>query len=201
MTLLALAVAGQIARIWILSPGQPSKSAFLATGIDSTALAAQQRSADSAGRPLALGEKLDLNTASAADLVRLPRIGPGLARRIVDDRTRNGPFLSVDELTRVPGVGAGVLRNVREYLLEPRGGVVVGVAPAPAPESAAGRLNLNQADAAELARLPGIGPTKARAIVAYRQLHGPFALVEELIRVPGIGPATLARLAESVSVK
>jgi competence protein ComEA len=57
------------------------------------------------------------------------------------------------------------------------------------------RLEINRASAAELERLPGIGPALARRIVAYRDTAGPFQRLEELDRVPGIGPAILARLA------
>lgn len=57
---------------------------------------------------------------------------------------------------------------------------------------------LNTADAAALEQLPGIGPTLAEAIVAYRDEHGPFAAVEDLLDVPGIGPAKLADLEGAV---
>jgi competence protein ComEA len=55
---------------------------------------------------------LDLNRASAAELERLPRIGPALARRIVDDRRARGRFGSVEALDRVPGIGPGVLARI-----------------------------------------------------------------------------------------
>jgi len=51
-------------------------------------------------------------------------------------------------------------------------------------------VDLNAADAALLEALPGIGPVRARAIVAAR----PFGAVDELERVPGIGPRTLRAL-------
>lgn len=54
-------------------------------------------------------------------------------------------------------------------------------------------IDPNLADAATLETLPGIGPTRAAAIVAERG-RGRFARVEELTRVPGIGPRTLAGL-------
>lgn len=56
-------------------------------------------------------------------------------------------------------------------------------------------VDINNASTAVLAeRLPGIGPAKAKAIVAYRELHGLFASVEGLTEVKGIGPATLAKI-------
>lgn len=64
-----------------------------------------------------------------------------------------------------------------------------------------GRLNVNRATAAELEKLPGIGPTLAARIVAYRTEHGPFRAVDELVRVPGIGPKTLEGLRDLVTVE
>ncbi|KRW74942.1 competence protein ComEA [Pseudomonas sp. TTU2014-096BSC] len=57
-----------------------------------------------------------------------------------------------------------------------------------------GMINLNSADAETLTReLTGIGATKARAIVQYRDAHGPFTSVDELLEVKGIGAATLEK--------
>lgn len=61
-------------------------------------------------------------------------------------------------------------------------------------------LDLNTADEAALSALPGIGPVRAAAIVAYRQAHGPFLSVEELTAVHGIGAATLEKLRPLVTV-
>jgi competence protein ComEA len=49
--------------------------------------------------------KVDLNTATAEQLDALPGIGPATATKIVSDRTANGPFRTVDDLMRVPGIG------------------------------------------------------------------------------------------------
>jgi competence protein ComEA len=57
-------------------------------------------------------------------------------------------------------------------------------------------LHLNTATAAELERLPFVGPYMAQQIVAFRDRHGPFAAVDSLVRVPGVGPATLAKIRE-----
>ncbi|MFW1677535.1 ComEA family DNA-binding protein [Pontibacter sp. JAM-7] len=54
-------------------------------------------------------------------------------------------------------------------------------------------VNLNTADVATLASLQGIGPAKAKAIVAYRNQNGPFTSVEQLLEVKGIGNATLEK--------
>ena len=59
-------------------------------------------------------------------------------------------------------------------------------------------IDLNTASADELEDLPGIGPAKAQAIVAYRSEHGPFASLDALIRVPGIGQKTVEKIREKV---
>lgn len=63
------------------------------------------------------------------------------------------------------------------------------------------KVDLNRATAAELDALPGIGPSKAAAIVKYREEKGPFRTVEDLLDVPGIGPALLEQLRDRVVVR
>lgn len=63
--------------------------------------------------------------------------------------------------------------------------------PTPTPNIVPGLVNVNTASETELETLPGIGNTKASAIVKYRQRHGNFSSIEDLDRVPGIGPATI----------
>jgi len=59
---------------------------------------------------------------------------------------------------------------------------------------AATPVNINTADAATIAKaLEGIGPSKAAAIVAWRDEHGPFKSVDEVGQVKGIGASTLER--------
>lgn len=62
-----------------------------------------------------------------------------------------------------------------------------------------GVININTAPAEELMKLPGIGKSKAEAIVVYRQAH-PFKSVEELTEVKGIGPKMLQKLQAHVTV-
>jgi competence protein ComEA len=61
------------------------------------------------------------------------------------------------------------------------------------------KINVNAADAAALCELPGIGPSLAGRIVAYRDAHGPFEKAEDLTAVEGIGPATVEKLGPYVT--
>lgn len=146
------------------------------------------------GRPLAAGERVDVDRAPAVELTRLPRIGPALAARIVADRDARGPFGSLDGLRRVAGVGAATARA-----LEPS---VTFSGPAPARRAAPGPepVAVNRADVAELVTLPGIGPALARAIVAERGRNGPFRSPDDLQRVQGIGPALVTRLTGRIRI-
>lgn len=62
---------------------------------------------------LTLGLAVDVNRATADELEALPGIGPKLAARIVEDRTRRGPFPSVEALDRVRGIGPATVRRLR----------------------------------------------------------------------------------------
>ena len=71
---------------------------------------------DPAAQELLPGEKLNLNTAPARELERLPGIGKTLAQAIVEYREKHGPFRSVEELLQVPGIGEKRLAAIRELV-------------------------------------------------------------------------------------
>lgn len=58
---------------------------------------------------------VNINTANAAQLTQLPGVGPAIAQKIIDYRTANGPFTSVDDLTKVPGIGAAKLAQIKSH--------------------------------------------------------------------------------------
>lgn len=60
--------------------------------------------------------RIDLNTATAADLERLPRIGPKTAERILAFRAAFGPLRSVDDLLGVKGIGPKTLDHLRPHV-------------------------------------------------------------------------------------
>ena len=106
----------------------------------------------------------------------------------------------------VPGADPGALNLAApvgdgERVYVPMVGEPVPIATgSPAVTVAPGPVDLNQASAAELDGLPGIGPATAAAIVEHREQNGPFASVEDLEAVRGIGPAKLDALRDLVRV-
>lgn len=64
-----------------------------------------------------------------------------------------------------------------------------------------GQVNINTADEQQLMTLPGIGPSKATAIIQYRTDHGAFQTTEALMEVSGIGAKTFEKLEQSIRIK
>ena len=188
LILLSLAVAGQALRYFVTRPGSAPGDIQLLGSTSSRSPAAHAEAAQAAQRPLRAGEKIDPNTATAQELARLPRVGLALAQRIVADRDSSGPFASLEALDRVSGIGPGLLRVVGPYLsisgaAGKRGGNSLLE---PLPSLPASPLNLNTASAQEIERLPLIGPSRAIAIVAWRERHGSFKNMDDLVLVPGV---------------
>src|SRR5262249_231392 len=80
----------------------------------------------------------------------------------------------------------------------------VAAGPAPtsaiAPPGTGALVNINVATVDQLVELPMIGPSRAQAIVKFRNDHGRFATVDDLLNVPGIGTATLTAIKHLVIV-
>ncbi|WP_431027264.1 helix-hairpin-helix domain-containing protein [Lysinibacillus sp. LZ02] len=64
-----------------------------------------------------------------------------------------------------------------------------------------GKVNINTADETQLTTLPGIGPAKAKAIIAHRDEHGKFQAIEGLKNVTGIGDKTFEQLKDLIDIK
>ncbi|PKO07563.1 MAG: hypothetical protein CVU41_02395 [Chloroflexi bacterium HGW-Chloroflexi-3] len=61
------------------------------------------------------------------------------------------------------------------------------------------KININEADIENLMLLPGIGETKAKEIVLYRETYGYFDTIEDILNVPGIGEATFNQLRDKIA--
>jgi competence ComEA-like helix-hairpin-helix protein len=62
------------------------------------------------------GKTVNVNTATAAELELLPRIGPAVAARIVEQREKNGAFKSLDDLMLVRGIGESIYEQLKPYV-------------------------------------------------------------------------------------
>jgi competence protein ComEA len=60
--------------------------------------------------------KININTASATELETLPRIGPAVAQRIIDFRTKNGAFKRIEDIMKVQGIGEKVYQNIKDLI-------------------------------------------------------------------------------------
>jgi competence protein ComEA len=168
--------------------------------------------------------QIDLNTAERAELLQLPGVGESLAQRILSYRLEHGRFRSVEDLRRVRGIGPITLDKLRPWvcvndvdgppfeervpdrstrLAKAAKFQSVGVESDPISKKLTkddAPLDLNQATAEELQRLPGIGPKLSAAIVAAR-VQKPFASVDDLRRVKGIGAKTLEKIRPFVTIE
>jgi comEA protein len=177
-------------------PGVEASESSLAAEVADSVERAEHRSA-----PLAPGERIDPNTASADELDRLPKVGPALAQRIVDWRESKGRFETMADFDEVPGVGPALLRDAGPHLAlaparegdrEPgtgnRGAEGGSGAQDPARRAMSTRAPARSAaSAAGRDRAPG----SSSAPVDVNR-----ATAEELATLPGIGPALAERIVE-----
>lgn len=147
-----------------------------------------------ASRPLAPGERIDVNRADAVQLQRLPGVGPSRAAAIIRERDAGGPFTSVSDLERVAGVGPVMIERWADA-------VSVSGAPRSFRAVRSSGVDLNRALPKELEQITGIGPELARRIVEARARRGRFDSVDDLLEVPGIGPKTLEIVREHAFVR
>ena len=97
---------------------------------------------------------------------------------------------SIEELIQAAGGATADADLTRLQLYIPRSGE----------EEPPQKIDLNRAEAWLLEALPGIGESKAQAIIAYRQQHGGFGNIAELTEVEGIGPAIYEEIKDLVTV-
>jgi competence ComEA-like helix-hairpin-helix protein len=196
LLLIGLAVAGQGIRYLVTRPDQAPGDIHIIGSNPGHSATTHAEAAKAAFRPLAPGERINVDRASAQELARLPRVGLALAKRIVADRDSNGPFGGLEGLDRVSGVGPGMLKTLESHLsfsvgigaAEEPGRLSPGptTSPTKLPPSPISPLDLNTATSAQLEQLPLIGPSLALRIIAWRERHGSFKTIDDLIMVPGI---------------
>ncbi|HEX5386920.1 MAG TPA: helix-hairpin-helix domain-containing protein [Gemmatimonadales bacterium] len=193
--MLGLAVAGHAVRLFVLRPGAAPGEVQLLASLAPGSAAAHKDSTIALARPLEPGERIDLDRAPIAEIVRLPRVGTALAKRIVADREAHGAFGGLPGLDRVAGIGPGLLQTL---------------APAVAFSGSAGRA-APEAPAGGGVCLAGFGPGTVPLDTAVRVCGTPppvrpakagqgglvalnSASAAELNALPGIGVARAAAI-------
>ncbi|MYC24627.1 MAG: DUF1524 domain-containing protein [Gammaproteobacteria bacterium] len=173
---------------------------FCVQGVTSTTeIQSSQSSSEENNSDTTVNNCSNVNTASTTELQRVSRIGAVRAQAIIDYRNQHGPFQSLNELTRVRGIGAAIIENFRRAGFCVKASTEASNFPAAPSQISSNNstatnsncYNINTANPTTLQRVSGIGPAKAQAIKDYRNQHGPFRLLDELTHVRGIGPATL----------
>ena len=92
-------------------PGRPQESSALTTRYPS------DPSAQAAAKSSPQQEKININTAGAAELDKLPGVGPALAGRIIEYRNANGPFKDGEELKKVKGLGESKYEKLKDKIV------------------------------------------------------------------------------------
>ena len=76
-----------------------------------------KKSSSSSSEKLAPGTKININTASAEELDKLPEIGPVKAQAIVEYRKANGPFKSAEDIEKVKGIKEGTFAKIKDFIV------------------------------------------------------------------------------------
>jgi competence protein ComEA len=151
---------------------------------------------------------VNINSATQTELESLPGIGPSKALNIIEYRDTNGPFASLADLDHVSGIGPATLANLEPHVVfdgettsVPSGSTSTSSSRASNSSSTGGVININTASQDDLQSLPGIGPSKAVAIITNRAENGLFSSCSDLSRVTGIGSATVLNITSRCSVE
>jgi competence protein ComEA len=157
---------------------------------------------------------VELNRASRSELMQLPGVGPSRADKILAYRAANGGFQRVEDLRGVEGIGEITMQRLKPHVqvdghVEPNADEPLRLSRKPAEPARASSgtkkplpetpIDLNVATAAELQRLPGIGPALAQRIIDERAKQ-PFGRIEDLRRVSGFGVKKIEQIKAYVVV-
>lgn len=124
------------------------------------------------------GDKVNLNTATAKELTKIPGIAMKKAHKIVEFRDKNGPFRSVYEMQNIKGFGK---KTVEQFL-----------------EQVTVKVNINTVTADQLKAL---GFKNADAIIAHRTKVGGFKDSADLGKIEGVDATLVGKITEILTVK
>jgi DNA uptake protein ComE-like DNA-binding protein len=141
---------------------------------------------------------VDLNTATEAQLVALPGVGPATAKKIIAAR----PYASVADLSKAGLSAKGIQKLSSMVTVSGASAAPAAMAPAAAPAAKAGKamaasgpVDLNAGTQKQLEGLPGVGPATAKKIIAGR----PYSTVADLSRA-GVSAKVIQQITPMVTV-
>ncbi len=162
---------------------------------------------------------LDINSATADELIQLSGIGEHLAAEIVAYREEHGRFLNVEELTKVSGIGEATLADIRGhvYVTDPVYTTEVQAEKPSKPHTEppetveeteppltledAAPIDLNTADAELLALLPHVNDEEAAEIIELREKLGRFSSYYELLYISSLSEKDVSDIMEYVTLE
>lgn len=164
-----------------------------------------------------LGQNLlNINYATAEELMTLPGINRSTAQEIIEYRRKIGGFKKIEDVALVSGVGAVKLSLIRDEITlsmkrqgstgpsteenSPTGSRSDISFKSETSRKSNGKINLNSANVFQLMKVKGIGQVLAENIVTYRDKKGRFKTLEDLIKVKGIGPNLLNAIRNQLSL-
>ncbi len=149
--------------------------------------------------------QFDLLTVTQKELIKIPGIGSKRASDILSYRDDFG-FLNLDELINVKGIGKATLLKIRKYFVEfghpvEKAKILKKEFNDKVETPVIGKININNASIKELILLKGIGESKAKKIIEYRNANGDFKNIDQLLNVKGIGKKTLEKNRKQISLE
>jgi len=187
--------------------------AVLVLGMSTDSYAKKKTDAEDSGKTAAA--LIDLNSADQKTLESLPGVGKSTAKAIIAGR----PYKSIDDLKSVKGMSDKKINAIKDKVTIGAATAAPAVMPSAAEMSekassetkaatekaqktksklAPGQLvNINTATKEELDALPGIGPTKAQAIIDGR----PYNTTEDIMKVKGIKQKTYDKIKDMITVR
>ncbi|MGE8017900.1 helix-hairpin-helix domain-containing protein [Peribacillus frigoritolerans] len=202
MTLITVAVAFVAAGIYFFSQQEEDPATEDIFSVTAKEAEMEQSVNESAAEPEII--KVDVKgavkspgifTAQAGDrVIDLISAAGSFTEKADTDKVNFAQIIEDQMVIYVPEIGEEDKGNLENIQVGTSGDAVTK-------GTSGGLVNLNTATQEDLQTLTGIGPSKANAILEYRETIGKFKEVDELKQVTGIGDKTFERLRDSISVK
>lgn len=141
----------------------------------------------SAPRQPKIIQPVDINSHDTAAFLALPGIGPGYTARIMKWRNHLGGFHSIDQVGEMYGMPDSLMEQIRPYLFISQPKLIT--------------INVNTADFTTLNRHPYVSYSVAKALIAYREQHGPYKELKDLKNIMIINEQIYQKMKPYLSVE